>query len=80
MHVRRSSGGTLSGFTPNRIMLGREVRLLFDIVFGSSPTVAGVTYGEYVDDLVKQMITIHALVHHHSKQATESQKDDYHAH
>ena len=67
--------------TPNMMMLGREVRIPHEVVFGS--TVQGnkfervTQYGEYVSGLRNQMQKSHAVARQHLAKTAEQQEVRY---
>lgn len=67
-----------TGLTPNLLMLGREVRLPAEIMFGSGCSEGEITsYGDYVDSLRHRMQHAHDLAREHQGQTCKSQKDRY---
>ena len=61
-------------------MLGREVRLPAELMFGSGTTHVGeeiTSYGEYVDHLKKRMQTAQELTRKHLGEAAIHQKKDH---
>ncbi len=59
----RSTPNESTKLTPNLLMLGREVRLPAEIVFGSGTSIRDTvsTYGEYVTNLKNKMQTAHQI-------------------
>ena len=70
-----------TGLTPNLLMLGREVRLPAEVVFGSETSDGSsvMSYGEYVDDLCSKMKHAHEVAREHLKVAAQRQKVTYDA-
>lgn len=76
----RSSRHESTGLTPNLLMLGREVRLPAEIIFGSGTTPAAeevTSYGEYVDNLKTHLQTAHVLTRKRLGVVASRQKKDY---
>ena len=76
----RASMHESTGMTPNLLMLGREVRLPSEIVFGSGTTRAGeqiTSYGQYVDSLRSRMQHAHEIARKHLKNSAQQQKQNY---
>ena len=64
-----------TGFTPNLLMLGREVRLLTELLFGSQAEEGDiVTYGQYVDLLRERMQKAHEVARAHLHVKAQSRK------
>ncbi len=64
----RATPNETTGLSPNLLMLGREVRLPAEIMFGSGTGVAGdsvTSYGEYVDQLRERMQRAHEVARDH---------------
>ena len=69
-----------TGLTPNLLMLGREVRLPAEVMFGSVDTTSEVaSYGEYVEKLRVHMRHAHDIARKHLHASTKRQKDNYDA-
>ena len=70
-----------AGMTPNMLMLGREVRLPAEIMFGSLTSISEpiVSYGEYVDQLRRKMQHAHYVCRKHLEKAAFRQKYNYDA-
>jgi hypothetical protein len=69
-----------TGVTPNLLMLGREVRLPAEVMFGSGTTHIGeevATYGDYVDKLKLRMQHAHEVARDHLKVAAKRSKLHY---
>ena len=70
-----------TGFTPNLLMLGREVRLPAEVMFGSDTnrSIAVSSYGEYADKLRSRLQEAHFLTRKHLGSVAERQKGAYDA-
>ena len=68
-----------TGLTPNIMMLGREVRLPSEIVYGSCSVSEGkiTAYGDYVDHLRERLEKAHRVARQHLAVAARRQKDFY---
>ena len=66
-----------TGLTPNLLMLGREVRLPAEVMFGCEFELN--SYGEYVDGLRKRMQQAHDVARKHLEAAAQRQKECYDA-
>ena len=76
MMAYRSSVHESTGFSPNEMMLGREVLLPLDLVIGQAePTGSSTT--EYADRLGEQMERIHQFACQHLKLSSDRQKRNY---
>ncbi len=78
----RATPNETTGMTPNLLMLGREVRLPAEVMFGSQTTLSGEvvsSYGEYVEHLKERMQQAHQLARQHIQCAGKRQKQDYDA-
>ena len=66
--------------TPNLVMLGREVRLHHEVVFGSTTNSRYEmvsAYGSYVRDLQNKMNLAHEIVRKHLEKSAQKQKSHY---
>jgi hypothetical protein len=78
MAAIRSTPNRSTGFTPNKLMLGREVRLPLQLVSGMpAPTD---TAPEYVRNLEKELAAAHQLAREHLEEQQIRQKRDYDVH
>ena len=71
-----------TGLTPNLLMLGREVRLPAEVMFGSGTTHIGeeiTSYGQYVSQLRDKMHHAHIVAREHLQKAAVRQKQSYDA-
>jgi len=76
MMAYRSSVHESTGFSPNEMMLGREVLLPLDLVIGQAePTGSSTT--EYADRLGEQMERIHQFACQHLKLSSDHQRRNY---
>jgi hypothetical protein len=77
----RATPHETTGMTPNLLMLGREVRLPAEVVFGSSTSEATEisSYGDYVDLLREKMQHAHYIARKHIGKAAEKQESLYDA-
>ena len=76
MMAYRSSVHESTGFSPNEMMLGREVLLPLDLVIGQAE-LTGNSKTEYADRLSEQMERIHQFAHQHLKLSSNRQKRNY---
>ena len=72
----RSTPHESTKFTPNMIVLGREVRLpgTLDMPHSSEPSTS---YGEYVTGLRQQLSHIHVIIRRHTEHERKRHKDIY---
>ena len=71
-----------TGLTPNLLVLGREVRLPAEVMFGKRAMTSEtdiVNYGQYVTDLRGHLQHGHTVARKHLAAATKRQKDGYDA-
>lgn len=71
-----------TGFTPNMLMLGKEVRLPAEIVVGTPENRTGeeiASYGQYVDTIRDRMQCAYDVARQHLKDAAARQKRTYDA-
>jgi hypothetical protein len=73
----RSTIHPATGFTPNMMMLGREVRLPIDLLFPLPETVVTENSAEYVVGLRKRMEECYDYARQYLKRASERQKRGY---
>ena len=79
----RSSQHESTGITHNLLMLGREVRLPAEIMFGSGTNHVGeeiTFYGQYVDQLRERMQKAHALAREHLAAKRRKRDHDFKLH
>jgi hypothetical protein len=76
----RATPHATTGFTPNMMMYGRELRSSHEVIFGSKTT-AGTEvpecYGEYVMVIRDKLNKAHELARMHIKAQAERQKERY---
>jgi len=77
MAAYRSSRNETTGYTPNNLMLGREVRAPMDIVFGTPPEPAPRMYDNYADELEIRMKSAYSDVRRHLGVAATRNKQRY---
>ena len=79
MAAYRASRHEATGFSPNRLVFGRENVMPVDIVMGTpmEPEVSGDSYDDYVSDLQEKMQTNYALAREHLGSAAEKRKRTY---
>ena len=75
----RASKHEATGFTPNFLMLGREVRLPGDVTI-TDPDGTPTGCVEYVDKLRERLHTAHQIARQQLKTRTEKQKERYDSH
>ena len=76
----RSTIHESTGFTPNMLMFGREVRLPSEVIFGTGITPLGETfnsYGEYVTQLRELMHKAHCLARQFLQKNAQRRKERY---
>ena len=75
----RSSLHDTTGFTPNFLLFGRELRAPLDLVYGRPPDadLANATYSSYVRDLADRMESAYRLVREQLQSAAERRKRTY---
>ena len=74
----RSTENRHTGFTPNLLMLGREIITPIEIVAGvASKLQSTETYPEYAKQLIKNLETAHSVARKHLKQSQQIQKRNY---
>ena len=79
MAAYRSSRHEAAQFTPNNLMLGREVRAPIDIVYGSPETTPKCTYDDYADELqhLHELQDAYTHVREHLQEAAQRSKRYY---
>ena len=76
----RASRHESTNMTPNMLMLGRQVRLPSELLFGSGTNHVGeeiTSYGDYVDKLKERMQKAHEITRKHLNQVAERQQRDH---
>jgi len=77
MAAYRASRHESTGFTPNALNLGREVRAQVDLVFGTPETPLQASYQSYVDELHDKMQYAYATVREQLNVVAERSKRRY---
>jgi predicted aspartyl protease/transposase InsO family protein len=77
MAAYRSSKHETTQYSPNYLMLGREVRAPVDVVYGSSETPAATASDNYAEELDNRLQRAYRLVREHLKVAAERNKKYY---
>jgi hypothetical protein len=77
MAAYRSSKHETTQYSPNYLMLGREVRAPVDVVYGSSKTPAATASENYAEELDNRLQRAYRLVREHLKVAAERNKRYY---
>jgi len=77
MAAYRSSRHEATQFTPNYLMMGREVRAPVDIVYGSPEAGQPSTYADYADELHHRMTGAYGFVRQHLHEAARRNKRYY---
>jgi len=73
----RASRHEATKFTPNYLVLGREVRAPVDLIYDANETPAPVSYASYADEMGDRMREAYALVRENLKVAAERNKRTY---
>lgn len=68
-----------TGLTPNMLMLGKEIRLPTEIVFGSLDNTGETisSYGSYVEFMRERMHRAHGIAQKHLASSAKRQKESY---
>ena len=78
MLAYRSSVQESTGYSPSLMMLGREVQLPIDLLYGRPPTEESVTsHHKYVANFKENMWKIHETARNQMKVASDRQKRHY---
>ena len=77
MMAYRSSVHESTGYSPNMLMLGREVEMPIDVLIGRPKDEAEVDVAEYVMQLQKDFEQAHQSARHNNRKATLRQKKNY---
>ena len=72
----RSAVHESTGFTPNMLMLGREVRTPVDLLFGK-PKEQEMSYGEYVDNVQDNLYQAHNQARKWLGRSAKRQEENY---
>ena len=73
----RSSVHESTKYSPNQLMLGRELRKPANLVFGDPPRQEMESLGQYSQQLKDDLQEAHRITREHLKQAFQRQKDNY---
>ena len=77
MAAYQSSRNESTGYTPNNLMLGREVRTPMDIVFAMQPETPPRLYSDYADELEERLRLAYSDVRRHLGVAATRNKRRY---
>ena len=78
MMACRSTSQETTNISPNRMMMGREIRLPIDLLFGNPPDELVQTLEtEYIQDLQERLHLGHKWARVHLKRGAERQKKIY---
>ena len=77
MAAYRSSRHETTQYTPNFLMMGREVRAPVDLMYGSAETEQPSSYDDYADELQRRMLCAYSLARQHLKGAAVRSKRYY---
>ena len=77
MAAYRSSRHEATQFTPNYLMLGREVRAPVDVVYGSPEAEQPNSYDDYADELHQRLLHAYSFVREHLQEAARRSKRYY---
>ena len=66
--------------TPNLLMLGREVRMSLDVMFGEAGPKSTLNHGEHVLHLKETLLKAHKIARSKAKNSAQRQKDNYDLH
>ena len=73
----RSTPNESTGFTPNFLMLGREVRSPVEVMLGTHKTIESISYGGYVTIIRNKMCKAHEVCRNHLSLAAKRRKTRY---
>jgi len=74
MAAYRASRHEATGFTPNYLMLGRELRTRVDLIYGTLPQEVPATYDDYAEEVADRMRTAYSIVRDSLKRSAERNK------
>ena len=74
MAAYRASCHEATGFTPNYLMLGRELRAPVDLIYGTPPQKVPATYDDYAEEVGDRMRTAYSIVRDSLKRSAERNK------
>ena len=77
MAAYRASRNEATGYTPNMLTLGREVRMPVDIVYGSLEDPANESYDDYVENVRERMTSAYEEARQALRKAAERNKRYY---
>ena len=77
MSAYRASVSESTGFTPNMMMLGREVKTPANLIFGTSQHEVFPTFGDYVSKLRNRLQYSHEICRKFMVQTARRRKDHY---
>jgi hypothetical protein len=77
MMAYRSADKESTSYPPNLMMLGREVRLPVDLIYGSIPREETSNLPEYAANLKDNMCKVQESARQHIKNASEKKKSEY---
>jgi len=77
MAAFRSSTHKATRYTPNYLMLGREVRAPVDVVYGLPPSYCSAAYDDYASEMDDRLRLAYTLVREHLHVAAERNKRCY---
>jgi transposase InsO family protein len=72
----RATVNESTGFTPNMLMLGKEVRMPGEVIYGTKDQPL-TSYGAYIDNLRSHFQKAHMLARKHQDNSTKRQKDTF---
>ena len=75
----RASKHESTGFTPNFLMFGKEVRLPAELMYCPPPGEKISSYGEYVTELQNKLERAHSVARKHLETTAERQRESYDA-
>jgi len=77
MAAYRSSRHEATNYTPNFLLLGKEVRAPVDVVYGMPEKVVSVNYDDYAEEMEDRMRTAYTFVRQNLQRAAERSKRYY---
>ena len=80
MAAYRSSRHESTNFTPNFLMLGREVHTPVDVVYGTVEAKIPASYADYSDEMLERFQRAYTLVREHLREAAKRTKRYYDMH
>ena len=73
----RSAVHSSTGFTPNMMMMGREIKLPLDLIYGKARESPNESPNEYVEEITETLERVHEMARSKLKIASEQQKRNY---